>query len=241
MKHALLAAVLAVLLGTSTEARTVEFSGYQWEVRPTQLSGGPGPNHWDEDNVSVDANGYLHLKITERAGEWYCSEVILPEALGFGHYQFTVIGRVDNFDPNTVLGFFNYPEADVGPDGTNEIDIEFARWGDAGNPILNYTIFPAQEGVRPTSVSFPLALRGAGQSTHTFDWSAASILFQSFNGRKATGTPLASYLFAPKNYHNRIPQILLPVRLNLWLFQGQPPLDGQEVEIIVRSFSFTPL
>lgn len=234
-------AILTVTLLASAAGRTIEFSGYQWEVRPTQWSGGPGPNHWDEDNVSVDSSGYLHLKLTERNGEWYCSEVSTPEALGYGRYQFTIVGRVDQFDPNLVLGLFNYPEEDVGPDGTNEIDIEFARWGEPDNPILNYTIFPAREGVRPTSVSFPLALRGAGQSTHTFDWSATSILFQSFNGRKATGTPLASYFFAPKNYQSRIPQSLLPVHLNLWLFQGKPPLNGQEVEIIVRSFRFTPL
>ena len=54
-----------------------------------------------------------------------------PKCLGFGRYQFQVIGRIDQLDPNVVLGLFKYPTPDVGPDGTNEIDIEFAQWGRA--------------------------------------------------------------------------------------------------------------
>ncbi|MDQ3198494.1 MAG: glycoside hydrolase family 16 protein [Verrucomicrobiota bacterium] len=241
MPKTLLATLFALTVIAGADARTITFSGYEWEVRPTADSGGPGPNHWDEDNVSIDSQGFLHLKLTQRDGEWYCSEVSTLEALGFGLYQFSIVGRVDLFDPNIVLGLFNYPEPDIGPDGTNEIDIEFARWGVASNPIDNFTIFPAKEGLRPTSVSFPLVLRGAGQSVHTFDWSPTSIMFQSFNGRRATGTPQVSWLFQPKNPNNRIPQSLLPVHLNLWLFQGNAPTDGREVEIVVRSFSFTPL
>jgi hypothetical protein len=30
------------------------------------------------------------------------------------------------------------------------------------------------------------------------------------------------------------------VRLNLWLFQGQPPTNGEEAEVVVGSFSFLP-
>jgi hypothetical protein len=28
--------------------------------------------------------------------------------------------------------------------------------------------------------------------------------------------------------------------MNLWLFKGRPPTDAQPVEIVIRSFSFTP-
>jgi hypothetical protein len=243
MKQTLIAAALVALttVASTAPARTIEFSGYQWEVRPTEQSGGPGPNHWDENNISVDSNGFLHLKLTQRDGQWYCSEVNTQQALGFGLYQFSIIGRVDLLDPNVVLGLFNYPEPEVGPDGTNEIDIEFAHWGVPTNPIDNFTIFPAQEGVRPTSVSFPIALRGADQSIHTFNWTPTSILFQSFGGRQATGTPLVSWLFQPHNATSRIPQSLLPVHINLWLFQGKPPVNGQEIELIIRSFTFTPM
>ena len=41
-----------------------------------------------------------------------------------------VNGRLDQLDDNVTLGLFSYPTGDVGPDGTHEIDLEFARWGD---------------------------------------------------------------------------------------------------------------
>jgi hypothetical protein len=44
--------------------------------------------------------------------------------MGFGRYQFWIEGRVDRLDPNVVLGLLNYPTPDVGPDATNEIDID---------------------------------------------------------------------------------------------------------------------
>jgi hypothetical protein len=30
-------------------------------------------------------------------------------------------------------------------------------------------------------------------------------------------------------------------RINVWLFRGAPPTDGRSVEVVVRSFTFTPL
>ena len=32
----------------------------------------------------------------------------------------------------------------------------------------------------------------------------------------------------------------MPVHLNLWLFKGRPPKAGEEAEVVVRKFSFTP-
>ena len=66
----------------------------------------------------IDKKGYLHLVLTTRAGQWYCSPVSMVERLGFGRYEFRVAGRIDQLDPNVVLGLFNHPPSDVGPDGT---------------------------------------------------------------------------------------------------------------------------
>jgi hypothetical protein len=124
------------------------------------LNSGPGPNSWDENNVWVDQDGYLHLTITNRGGQWYCSQVSMAGRLGFGRYQFWVIGRIDKFDPNVVFGLFNYPTPDVGPDGTHEIDIEFADWGKPKAPIGNYTVWPAKTGFNRAYKRFSIALNG---------------------------------------------------------------------------------
>jgi hypothetical protein len=127
--------------------KTINFSGFQWNVKPTGLAPPPpppprgrGPNMWDDGNAQVDDKGYLHLKITAGDPKWHCVELTTRQRLGFGRYQFQVIGRIDKFDPNVVLGLFNYPTPDVGQDGTNEIDIEFAQF----RPPLNadYVVLP---------------------------------------------------------------------------------------------------
>ncbi len=122
------ASAVLLVTGATAHSGNISFSGYTWDVRPAG-TGGPGPNDWDPDNVWVDAAGYLHLKLTHRNGRWYSSEVYTRDRLGFGRYQFSLIGRVDQLDKNIVFGLFNYPTPDVGVDTTREIDIEFSRWG----------------------------------------------------------------------------------------------------------------
>jgi hypothetical protein len=90
---------------------------------------GPAPSVWDARNVWVNDIGYLHLKIAFRDGNWTAAQVNLDQRLGFGTYQVKLIGRPDLFDVNRVLGLFGYTQRDMGPDGTNEIDMEFSRWG----------------------------------------------------------------------------------------------------------------
>ncbi len=216
----------------------LQFSGYTWDVRGAGL-GGPGPNHWDAANVWVDARGWLHLKISHAAGEWRCAELTSRQRFGFGRYQFQVSGRMDQFDRNTVLGLFNYPTPDVGADGTNEIDIEFARWGDGGSPAGNYTVWQASGAHSPENhATFGLANSG-DLTMHQFSWQAAQISFQSFRGEKDDKTKeLCHWTYAPDETR-LIPQQPLPVHLNLWLFRGKPPTDNKEVEIVIRQFTFT--
>jgi len=233
-------ALLALLLaGAPALAKTVDFAGYTWEVR--EGGGGPGPNHWSADNVRVAADG-LHLRIAVAAGQWSCAEVTLTRPLGFGTYEFELAGRPDRFDRNVVLGLFDYPTPDIGPDGTNEIDIEFAQWGDAGNDRrLNWTVYPPSLGPAPTHRERPLALAGDA-STHRFEWTSGGVKFASYDGwRDAGGLSLLSkWNDAPARPRHRIPQQPLPVHMNLWLFGGHAPVDGQEVEVVIRSFSFAP-
>jgi len=234
-----LALVALLVAAAPAFAKTVEFAGYTWEVR--EGGGGPGPNRWSADNVSVGADG-LHLRIAVVAGQWSCAEVTMTRALGFGTYGFELAGRPDRFDRNVVLGLFDYPTPDIGSDGTNEIDIEFAQWGDAGNDRrLNWTVYPPKLGPAPTHREKPLVLSGDA-STHRFEWTTDGVKFTSFDGWQDAGglSLLGKWNDAPAKPRHRIPQQPLPVHMNLWLFGGNAPVDGQEVEVVIRSFSYTP-
>jgi len=238
----LLIGIVVVLMaaGTACNSGTVSFCGYTWVVRSSGR-GGPGPNLWDPGNVSVDTNGYLHLRLTQRDGTWYCSELHTQERLGFGRYEFWIAGPVDRLDRNVVLGLFNYPTSDAGPDGTHEIDIEFAQWGNSSAPRGNYTVWPATDAVRRESKAFVFTLDG-DSSKHSFTWTSTNVLFESQERHRGEKTrPLASWLFQPTNPAACISQKPMPVHINLWCFKGQPPSDGKQVELVIRAFKFTPL
>lgn len=229
--------------GTSTpisKRGIILFSGYEWEVRNGELSG-PGPNQWDANNVWLDENGDMHLKVSRADDGWHCAEVTMTRQLGFGTYQFQVIGRVDQLDPNVVLGLFNYPTSDVGPDGTHEIDIEFARWGNPEWNIGNYTVWPAQAGLERVSETFPVELNGT-YTTHRFTWQSGQIFFQSLHDHTDNDEYLiADWLYQPEEPEKYLSQQAMSVHINFWLFQGRAPTDGLETEIVIHSFKFTPL
>lgn len=229
---------LFLALAFSLQAREIQFGGFTWEVRSGR--GGPGPNAWDDNNVWLDSTTNLHLKISQRGGVWSCAEITMQQRLGFGRYQFQTTGRLDRFDDNVVLGLFHYPTADVGGDGTHEIDIEYARWSNAANPMGNFTVWPVEKGLKQVTKSFAVGLAG-DQATHRFMWSRGQILFQLLQGHRDDDLEeLSRWLYRPQEVTRSISQRAMPVHLNLWLFQGLPPKNGQEVEVILRAFKFTP-
>lgn len=228
-----------VVSTTSAADSTLQFSGYTWQVRRPG-KGGPGPNVWSPENVWVDQKGYLHLKLAHRNGVWTCAELTTQKRLGFGRYQFTLIGRVDRLDQNVVFGIFPYPTAEIGPDMTHEIDIEFSRWSRAHLPIGNYSVWPAKPGVKYTTHPFAFTLNG-DRTTHRFTWTPDSVFFQSLHGHRDDDShEYANWLFQPKDPAIAIGRKPMPLHINLWCHKGNPPSDGQEVEVIVREFKFTP-
>lgn len=224
------------VLALPVKAATLDFGGHTWTIRSGE--GGPGPNRWAERNVWLDAQGHLHLRISEENGQWSCAEVSTTRRLGFGRYEFQIEGGIDRFDDRVVLGLFNYPTADVGPDGTHEIDLEFARWGKPDHPIGNYTVWPVEKKLGQTTKTFAFQLTGT-TSTHRFDWAANQVFCRSWQGLGDTGAEIAQWTYQPTDADRRISRSPMPVHLNLWLFQGKPPKDRKEVEVVIRSFSFT--
>lgn len=222
-----------------TSPQPLRFSGYDWDVRQAGL-GGPGPNQWEPGNVWVDAKGRLHLKITHGKDGWRCAEVTTRQKFGLGRYQFQITGTLGRLDPNIVLGLFDYPTADVGPDGTHEVDIEFSRWGNPASQEGNDTIWPTPAGLPQTTHGFAVPPDSL-DTTHRFVRQRGQVSFQSLRGfQNGNVDEFAHWVFPPADPEKRISQAAMPILLNLWLFQGKPPQDGREVEIVVRQFSFQP-
>jgi hypothetical protein len=221
---------------TARAAATVQFSGYTWNVRNS--TGGPGPNIFSGNNAWVDGSGRLHLKISKdpSTNKWHCAEIYSAQNFGYGTYQWQVEGAIGSLDKNIVLGLFNYS----GNDRFDEMDIEFARWGNSAWPNLNYTVWPATgtSGKSAWSYTKNFTLTGGTYTTHRFTRNSSSVVFKSMNGFYNDDTNLfASATCSSPTWS--ISTLGMPVHMNLWLYDGLVPSDGNEVEIIIHSFKFT--
>jgi hypothetical protein len=232
MRVALAAAMLGLVAfgGSNAVAApgTITFSGQEWTVKASPGKVGPGPNYFSGStkNVWVDASGRLHLKITRARGKWWSAEVIGTRSLGHGTYRWELDSQVDRINPNAVLGLFTW--SNTSEYANREIDIEFSRWGNALAPTN------AQFVVQPYDAPGRLQTfiqSSATASQHGFTWLPGSIAFASSSG----SVPSWSYVggdIPPAG--DETP------RMNLWLVGGAAPTDGREIEVIIRSFTFTP-
>ncbi|KMY56136.1 hypothetical protein AC623_09080 [Bacillus sp. FJAT-27231] len=223
---------------TSQPAPTIQFSGYEWEVKQGEKVG-PGPNNWlgTNESVWVDDQGKLHLRIIHRNGKWYAAEVINKETLGYGTYRFYLEARTDLLDPNAVIGLFTYDSIsrDAAENDFREIDIEFSRWGQSGNANVG------QYMVQPNNnYTFKKSLTG-DWTTHAFEWTPEKIFFYSHHGHSET-SPNANYIINQWTYEGEnIPNSKNEkVSINFWLNKGEAPLYGKEIEIVISKFEFIP-
>jgi len=156
-------------------AEDIEWSGYTWT-----LAGGynqlPGPNNWEPKNVWVDKEGALNLRIDSNGS----AGIMSKDKFGFGTYSWIVEGDLYNLDPNIVLGLFQYPDSSVGPDTTNEIDIEISQWGDPHNDRLNYSIWPNHKEPKFSHYFNILHLRPGRKWTFTYTRSPSRVEFDSW-------------------------------------------------------------
>lgn len=213
--------------------RIIEFSGYEWIVRTSDDNKvGPGPNYFSdsEDNVWVDEDGRLHLKIVQRGGIWYCSGIILKQSLGYGKYVFYLSSDVRKLDQHVVGGLFTYLNDE------EEIDIEFSRWSDPDNQDSQFAVQPANRSGNKERYDLNLLTE---HSIHSFDWQPDGIVFSSRQGHGLTiddENRIHEWTYQgsdipPSRGTERL-------RLNLWLFRGRVPSDVKEQEMIVDKVAF---
>jgi len=217
-------AVLPLALGGVAEAARppsgLAFARRTWAVRSG--TGGPGPNTWAGQLPYVDADG-LHLRVAQVGGRWSCSEVFLTSPLGFGTYEWSFRVPAGGLDANVVLGLFTY-ETD-----TRETDVELARWGDVDGHNAQWAVQPATPD---NLLRFDVA---AGATVVArYRWSARGTA--DFSGSQSLGgatTPLPSWSNPRATTSKRG-----KAHMNLWLFQGRPPVDGAPAEVVVTDFRF---
>lgn len=219
------------------QSQTIHWSGHEWKVT---RGGMAGVAKGDPANVTIDDKGYLHLRIVKHDGKWTASELFTLEDMGFGTYQWIVEGDVYHLDPHTVVGLFSYgPVHHIGANAENEIDIEFSQWNKTcGNCNADFTIYPPTGQHRPKGKSAwedNFHVDGGTLTTARFEWFRDHIVFTLMNGAHPIGDTADVIKTETYSVAADIPQLALPVGINLWCFKGTPANDQ---EVIIRRFDF---
>ena len=225
----------------NSSARQFNFSDYGWWVKSSSGGlAGPGPNYFSDNtnNVWVDAQGQLHLQITHSSNQWQCVEIISDRSFGCGQYRFTVSTPVNTLDANVVLGMFTY-SYDTAYAG-REIDLELSRWDYAygASDVEDFAVQPYNNFGQV--LHFPLPA-GVTNSTHSFIWQPTNVAFQVLNGNFASPPAATNILESWNCPFGTPPAGGEQVHINLFLDNGNPPVSGQPVEVIVSQFEYVPL
>lgn len=229
LRTALLSAALVTLaVPALADARTINWSGQTWDVRQSNGLEGPGPNTFSNStkNVWVDSKNKLHLRVHKdtATGKWSSAEVVTWQWWGPGKYTWVVESPGNKLDPNVTAGMYVYQDA------SHEIDVELAKWGNALDPnLVQYTVHPWQNA--GNLVRYPSG--PAGATTYSFDWRSDSV---AFKGVGPSGW-LSSWLYSGADINGAWAS---PAHINLWQYEGRPPAGGRDVELVFRSFSYTP-
>jgi hypothetical protein len=210
--------------------RIITFSGYEWEVRQEPSDRG-GANEYSADNAWVDAEGRLHLKLTQRDGRWTSAEVILARTLGYGTYQFQV-RDTSVLDPAAALGMLTWDDQGA-EQNHRELDIEISQWGDSSVPNAQYVVQPYYVPANVVRFAAP-----AGRVTHSIRWEPGRAVFRSDRGASpgAGKGDIAEHEFlagVPSPGSER-------VRINLYYFRYAPSPPNGEVEVVIEKFQYLP-
>jgi len=221
--------------------RWISFSGYDWWVKTSPGLVGPGPNYFSDstNNVWLDTQGRLHLRITNRSNQWQCAEVVTKRTFGYGSYRFELDSPVNDLNPSVVLGLFTWSDD---PAYTHrEIDVECGRWADPDD--VNNAQYVVQPWDWPDHLARYAVPAGLINSTHSFTWESNRVAYQALRGSYSPN-PAATNVISTWTFNQaaNVPQTGDEnVRINLWLINGNAPTDDNEVEFILKSFQFVPL
>ncbi|MFT5512100.1 MAG: hypothetical protein ACI8SE_000495 [Bacteroidia bacterium] len=244
---------------------SIRFAGLDWTVKVHETGQwGPGPNYFsgNEQDITIDSNGYLHMKIVNRDGKWFSTEVVSDKNMGYGTYVFTIDADLEDIPENIVLGLFTWDNNTFQSDANSEIDIEISKWGDTTDlRTLQYGVQPINFGVlypeRMHRPEYPLG-KLKGLTTHGFRWSDSTITWASYSGDTyGQGELLGEWQF-DTSFPARVKEeggsksvpVIIPApgsetnaRINLWIatWYALGPANGKEQEIIIRDFDYSPL
>jgi len=247
IRQSVCALALVVATSIAVQAATISWKGHTWNVNagdPIGDGSQGGQISGSASNVSVDSNGYLHLKISGSGSTAKGAELYSADNIGFGSIYYVISGPITAMQKQVVASGFTYgPANGIGVDGENELDVEFSQWnGTAGNINGDFTFYP-NTGHGNLGASYEdnwlINLGGSTVNTVRIDWSSTKVTASIWTGvvppTASTSTAVKTGTFNGNT--STIPQSPCPMLFNLWTFGAYPT---QALDIAFQDFQFIP-
>lgn len=134
--------------------KDISFSGHYWWVGDW--------NTYNPNYVSVDANGWLHLK--QHANSDSC--VFTYDVEGYGTYSYVLANGIQYIDKNAVIGMFAYRSNLTSSQEWQESDIEQSKWGNEQGTNFDFVVQPNSANQK-NYFTMPY---GSSDTTFVIDW-----------------------------------------------------------------------
>jgi len=170
-----------------------------------------GGNTGAAGNIMVDADGYLHLKITQSGSAWTCAEMFSADAMGSGPTAGRWTVRLIKWTRTScsVCSLRAGKRHRRGRHQRNRHRV--CPMGKFRMANGNYTVYP-NSGTTVGEITFNFTLSGT-YTTSSFVWTGSSIAYLSQEGFKAVGDNtgiIKTWTYAPPNPSVNIPQRAMP-------------------------------
>jgi len=219
---------------SSQQYKPFDFGGLLWHRRVTNQVQGPGNNLFGIKlkNVYLDKKGHLNLKIKKAGKKYSCAEVYTDEFIGEGRIETIVQTSLKHFAEDMVLGIFFYDG--TAPPYYNEVDIEYALWGNKENLNGQYAIH-SKNGIETHRFELP---KNKLLVKHVFDISHNHISIRSFVYK----SELNEYILITERTFTRPQEFTFEkthFRFNLWLTKEKTSKKAIYPKVKIISFNFT--
>jgi hypothetical protein len=208
--------------------KTLEFSGYEWQIRQTASDHGGTKNEYDAGNAWTDQNGFLHLRIAGQPDHWTSAEVSLTRSLGYGSYRF-LVRDVSHLEPATVFSMLTWD--DGGP--PREMDMEVSRWGEPASKNAQYVVQPYYVPANTVRFTVP-----AGPVTYVLRWEGGRAAFKTVRGPASSED---SGVIAEHVFTSGVPSPgSETIHMNLYVYNNKRNPLRHASEVIIEKFEYLP-
>ncbi len=220
------------------------FSNFKWIVKETKnIADSRYFCLTKKENVSIDKDGNLRLKLTKTGDTWYGGEITIDSSLGYGEYSFEARIESDGLDANATLAFTIINITDNEYEGMTQTGVRFSKYSEADAPNeLEYFLYATDKKFAEVQTPDNPFLLSRVKSTHKIGVYSNYLYYSS-----KVGSSFYEFKASDKGSNiTDLPDALtfsaatenLKVIISLCLPDANETLSGKDVEVIISNFKY---